>query len=183
MQNIALIYDNKNDATIKVAHLLGNALRTHSCKVSMCHSENVSGTFFSNVDMIVFGSASSFGNVSSNFMRFMESTNSFWYEQPWRNKFAAGFTVTQCNTIYKLSTLHTIQDFAAYHGMHWVSLGVLPRFICGQQSDGQNRLSCYAGLAMEYVNNGATIEFHAGDLLTLELFAKRISEIKIKSNL
>ena len=59
--------------------------------------------------------------------------------------------------------------------MNWISLGVLPRYINDEQTDGQNRLASYIGL-MAQCDNGQTVvnPLHPGDQLTAELFALRI---------
>lgn len=148
-----------------VAHLI--EVSEAALKIELLHSS----------DTIVFGSPTHFGNVSSAFQRFMEWTWSFWYQQPWKNKLAAGFTVSSTCNGDKLNTLLNLSLFAAQHGMIWISLGVLPRFINGEQTDGQNRLASYLGLMVQS-NNGAEIrEFHPGDILTTELFAQRILDI------
>ena len=62
--------------------------------------------------------------------------------------------------------------------MHWVSLGVLPRYINDVQTDGQNRLASYLGLTIQCDNSQERVDpFHTGDLLTIELFAQRLIEV------
>jgi len=178
MRNICVVYDSGNNAMEMAARLLCDVFRKEGSNASAYDAVTVDPGVFHDVDTLVFGSRCSFGTVSADFKSFMESTEDFWYQQPWRNKFAAGFTLSSCNSMYKLNTLQVLEQFAAYHGMHWIGLGVLPRFVCGQQSEGQNRFSCHAGLAIQYTDMGSSVEFHPGDLLTLELFAMRILEIK-----
>ena len=182
MRNICVVYNSADNAIEVAARLLCDAFRKEGAKASAYDTVSNNVKVLHEADTLIFGSRCSFGTVSADFKRFMESTEDFWYQQPWRNKFAAGFTLSACNSMYKLNTLQTLERFAAYHGMHWISLGVLPRFVCGQQSEGQNRFSCYAGLAMEYTTIGSSIEFHPGDLLTMELFAKRVFEIQTNNN-
>ena len=179
--NISLVFDSASDAQTAAASLLRDAFEKQGAVARVYDALAVDVQKLSLADCIVFGSPLSFGTVTANVKRFMEGTEAFWYQQPWTNKFAAGFTTSSCHSIYKVTTLQTLELFAAYHGMQWISLGVLPRYICGQQSDGQNRFACYTGLALEYTAVNDSVEFHPGDLLTLELFAKRISEIIINT--
>lgn len=178
MRKISIIYDGKKHVG-KAAQLLAEAFENGGANTTATDVLNLDYELVNNADTIVFGSASSFGTVSATFKAFMESTESFWYRQPWKNKFAAAFTVSCCNSADKLNTLQTLSLFGAYHGMQWISLGILPRFVSGQQSDGQNRFSCYSGLMLQAMDNSEDAEFHTGDLLTLELFVKRILEINL----
>lgn len=178
MRKISIIYDG-NKHVGKAAQLLAEVFQNAGVAVTTQEISNLDYESLSTTDTMVFGSASSFGTVSADFKAFMESTEEFWYQQPWKNKFAAAFTVSLCNSADKLNTLQTLSLFGAYHGMQWISLGVLPRFVGGQQTDGQNRFSCYSGLMLQAMGNGSDTEFHSGDLLTLELFVKRILEINL----
>jgi NAD(P)H dehydrogenase (quinone) len=180
-RKISIIYDN-SPYVAKAAKLFAAAVepgQVHLVNIISCEPESRA---LAEADTIIFGCHSSFASVSAEFKQFMESTEESWYRQPWRNKFAAGFTVSTCNAADNLIALQTLSLFAAYHSMNWISLGVLPRFVCGQQSDGQNRLSAFTGLAMQTVSSDVDAEFHTGDLLTLELFAKRILQININHN-
>jgi NAD(P)H dehydrogenase (quinone) len=108
----------------------------------------------------------------------MEETGAFWYKQLWKNNLAVAFTVS--STVYgdKLNTLQSIATSAAQHSMHWINLGILPRFLNNEQTDGQNRLSTCFGLMMQSDNSKECVApFNPGDLLTLELFARRIMEV------
>jgi NAD(P)H dehydrogenase (quinone) len=175
---ISIIHDGHHCAE-KAAGLLAVALQPSAVSLSTVRSIEAENKSFADADTIIFGSYSSFGTVSSDFKRFMESTQPFWYRQPWKNKYATGFTVSECNSADKLLTLQTLALFAAYHGMNWISLGILPRYVSGQQSDGQNRSSTFTGLALQVTGSQPDPEFHTGDLLSLELFAKRLLQLNI----
>lgn len=179
--NISLVFDGGSQAQNTAANLLCDAFQKNGAVAEVHDALSLEVKKLAKADAIVFGSPSSFGTVTANIKRFMEATEAAWYQQPWLDKFAAGFTTSSCHSIYKVSTLQTLELFAAYHGMQWVNLGILPRFIFGQQSEGQNRYSCYTGLALEYTATNESIEFHPGDLLTLELFAKRVTDIVTKN--
>lgn len=173
---ISIIHDD-NQHVEKAAGLLALALQPYAVSLFTARAIEAENMSFADADIIIFGSYSSFGTVSADFKHFMESTQPFWYSQPWKNKYAAGFTVSECNSADKLLTLQTLALFAAYHGMNWISLGILPRYVSGQQSDGQNRSSTFTGLALHATGSPADAEFHTGDLLTLELFAKRLLQL------
>ncbi|HJW17626.1 MAG TPA: flavodoxin family protein [Flavisolibacter sp.] len=169
-------YGHTEQAAIQLADLLeANQVEVNAISVGEVYSK---WQLLHDSDMIVFGCPTLFGNVSSGFKTFMEETGAFWYRQLWKNKLAAGFTVSSTSGGDKLNTLQSIALFAAQHSMHWVSLGVLPRFLNDHQTDGQNRLASYLGLMMQTDNAQKQVaSFHSGDLLTMELFAKRLTEV------
>jgi multimeric flavodoxin WrbA len=125
-------------------------------------------------DTIVFGCPSYFGNISSGFKQFMELPSNFWYNQPWKDKLAAGFTVSSTRGGDKLYTLISLALFAAQHSMNWISQGVTPRYCNNEQTEGQNRMGSYLGLMIQSDNARELSPPHPGGILTTELFAKRI---------
>lgn len=186
MQNaiISIIYHSINGHTEKAAELLGSFLQSPHVMLHLIRTEDVAGRWadLHASDTIIFGSPTYFGNVSAAFKAFMESTGSFWYRQTWKNKFAGAFTVSSTVCGDKANTLQSIAIFAAQHAMHWINLGVLPRFCNDQQTDGQNRLASYQGLMIQSDNSNARVEpFQSGDVLTIELFANRILDVTLGS--
>jgi len=47
-----------------------------------------------------------------------------WVAQPWKDKFAAGFTNSASMNGDKLSTLHGLFTLGRQHGMLWIGLGM-----------------------------------------------------------
>lgn len=175
-QQISIIYDSLHSSTAHAAASLGGALLAKGLSVDLHDTMSPDFTVLAEAQAIVFGCHTSFGTVSASFKQFMESTKVFWYQQPWKNKLAAGFTVSSSTSGDKLNTLQTLALFAAQHGMLWASTGVLPRFICGEQTEGQNRFSSFLGVMLQSCENEPQ-GFHTGDLLTLDLFANHIYEL------
>ena len=177
---ISIIYHSNHGHTEQAAKLFAHFMQSKDIHVHVIHVSEVSDVWqlLHDSDTIVFGCPTLFGNVSSKFKAFMEETGAFWYKQLWKNKLAAAFTVSSTVNGDKLNTLQSIAMFAAQHSMHWINLGILPRFLNGEQTDGQNRLSSYLGLMMQSDNSQEYVApFNPGDLLTLELFARRIIEV------
>jgi multimeric flavodoxin WrbA len=186
---IAIVYHSGFGHTAQVAKLLAETMQAHSQKVAinLMNTDDAINNLESlhSADTIIFGSPTYFGSVSANFKKFMEATGTFWYKQLWKDKLAAGFTNSSTSNGDKLATINTLSLFAAQHSMLWISQGILPRFICDQQTDGQNRLGSYLGLMTQSDNDLKQVnQMHPGDRLTAELFAKRIVDITIhlKSN-
>ncbi len=177
---IAVVFHSEKGHTRQLAGFLADQLHSSTTCVHLLTVQEAEQNFelLHLADMIVFGCPTYFGNVSAGFKLFMEKTGAFWYQQLWKNKLAAAFTISATTNGDKLNTLFSIATFAAQHGMHWINLGVLPRFINDEQTDGQNRMASYIGLMAQCNNSQTAMQpLHAGDQLTAELFAKRLVEV------
>jgi len=179
---ISIAYHTRYGHTEQIANILAENMQT---KHSAVHLVNVAEAkenlhFLNSSDTIVFGCPTCFGNVSAGFKEFVEYTGEFWYQQTWKDKLAAGFTVSPTNTGDKLNTLVSLALFAAQHSMIWISQGIMPRFCNNMQTEGQNRLASYLGLMVQSDSAKQAGLMHPGDLLTTELFAKRILDLTLK---
>ena len=56
----------------------------------------------------------------------------------------------------------------------------MPRYCNNEQTDGQNRMDSYLGLMIQSDNTREVNPSHPGDVLTTELFAKRILDVTFK---
>ena len=181
---ITIVYHSGFGHTKQVAMLLAETMRQRSNAVSVKLLNVLEAIDNPDIlhasDTIVFGTPTYFGNVSAEFKKFMESTGGFWFKQAWKDKLAAGFTNSSSTNGDKLATLNALSLFAAQHSMIWVSQGILPRYICDQQTDGQNRLASYLGLMTQSDNNLTDVKaMHSGDILTAEMFAQRIVDVTL----
>ncbi|MBL7932824.1 MAG: flavodoxin family protein [Bacteroidia bacterium] len=184
---ITIVYHSGFGHTRMVAELLAETMNSESVQVHVLNTQEATLSIekLHEADTIIFGSPTYFGTFSAEFKKFMEETGKFWYKQTWKDKLAAGFTVSATLNGDKLNTLNDMSLFAAQHGMLWISQGVLPRFINDFQTDGQNRLGSYLGLMIQSDNSVSSVKnLHPGDRLTLELFAERVLSLtkKLKSN-
>ncbi len=180
---ISVVYHSSKGHTSQLAAELAEQMTTDYTQVHLLSVEEAVTNFelLHNSDTIVFGSPTYFGNVSAAFKQFMESSGKFWYKQLWKNKLAAGFTISSTANGDKNNTLQSLLLFAAQHSMNWISLGILPRFLNDEQTDGQNRLGSYIGLMAQSDNSQTVVRpLHPGDQLTAELFALRIVEVTLK---
>lgn len=180
---ITVLYHSNGGHTKQLAAFLAEQLKTDHTLVQLLSTEEAVENFepLHQSDTIVMGCPTYFGNVSAAFKTFMERTGSFWFRQLWKNKLAAAFTISSTTGGDKLNTLQALHIFASQHSMNWIPLGVLPRFINDEQTDGQNRLAGYIGL-MAQCDNGQNVvhPLHPGDQLTAELFAQRIVEVTLR---
>jgi NAD(P)H dehydrogenase (quinone) len=127
-------------------------------------------------ETLVFGCPTYMGSVSAEFKKFMEVTGKFWYQQKWKDKFAAGFTNSSTANGDKLNTLQQLSIFAAQHSMLWISSGILPKFESDKQLEEPSGLGSYLGLMTLSDNSSKELNPPKG-LQTAELFGQRIAQI------
>jgi len=124
-------------------------------------------------DAIVFGSPTYMGGPAAQFKAFADATVEAWFTQAWRDKLAAGFTVSGSPSGDKFSTLQYFHTLAMQHGMIWVGLGELPA-----QENGINRLGSWAGVMAKSEPDSPEIELN--DKLTGEVLGERIAGLLLK---
>jgi NAD(P)H dehydrogenase (quinone) len=126
-------------------------------------------------DAIIFGAPTYMSGPAAQFKAFADATVGSWFNQKWKDKLAAGFTISGTPSGDKLATLQFFQAFAMSHSMIWVSLGELP-----SQPNGVNRLGSWVG-AMGQANQEPTdVAPNAEDKLTAERLGTRVSSLATK---
>ena len=123
-------------------------------------------------DAVIFGSPTYMGGPSGQFKTFADALGGRWYGSAWKDKIAAGFTVSSGPSGDKLSTLHYFFTLAMQLGMVWVGLTDLP-----MNDKGINRLSSYSGAMGQAGQEAVDVAPNAADKLTGELLGKRIATI------
>lgn len=122
-------------------------------------------------DAIIFGSPTYMGGPSGQFKAFADATAERWFGQKWKNKLAAGFSVSSSPAGDKFSTLQYFQTLAMQHGMIWIGLGELP-----MQPNGVNRLGSYAGVTAQAGMESPDAAPTEADQLTGQLLGRRVAE-------
>jgi NAD(P)H dehydrogenase (quinone) len=124
---------------------------------------------------VIFGSPTYMGSSSAAFKGFMDGSVKYWGK--WRDKLAAGFTVSASQSGDKLGTLQQLSVFAAQHQMLWVSLGLMPGNNSSTTSPSDlNRLGSFLG-AMAQANADQGAEgVTASDRLTARSLGGRVAE-------
>lgn len=108
-------------------------------------------------DAIIFGAATYMGAASAAFHTFAEASSRRWFSHVRVDKFAAGFTNSGAKSGDKTSTLSYFATLAAQHGMHWISLGLIPGWGSTKGSeDDVNRLGFFVGAGTQSPNRGRT---------------------------
>ncbi len=126
-------------------------------------------------DAIVFGSPTYMGNVSGPFKTFMDASSKPWFEQKWKDKLAAGFTISGSPSGDKLNTLQSLMIFAMQHGMVWVGNAEMPN-----QEEGINRLGSFTGLMAQAGQVAPEVEPNAADRRSAERLGQRIATATIR---
>lgn len=113
------------------------------------------------------------GGPAAQFKAFADATVGSWFGQKWRDKVAAGFTVSGAPSGDKLSTLQYLHTLAMQHGMIWVGTGELPG-----QPNGVNRLGSWIGaMALAQPSESPEVAPNREDQLSGELLGKRVAYI------
>lgn len=126
-------------------------------------------------DAIIFGSPTYMGGPAAQFKAFADATGGRWFAGAWRDKLAAGFTVSSGPSGDKLSTLHYFFTLAMQLGMIWIGLPELPL-----NDKGVNRLSSYSGVMGQAGQEPPDVAPNAADKLTGELLGRRVAEFALK---
>ena len=126
-------------------------------------------------DAIIFGSPTYMGGPAAQFKAFADATGGRWYTSAWRDKLAAGFTVSSGPSGDKLSTLHYFFTLAMQHGMVWIGFPETP-----MNDRGINRLSSYSGVMGQAGQESPEVAPNEADKLTGELLGRRVAEFARK---
>jgi len=180
---IAVVYHSGYGHTEKLASAVTNGAKKHGAKAVMY---SVDGSFneweeLEKADAIIFGSPTYMGSVSAQFKAFMDasSTNVFYPDFKWKNKVAAGFTVSASQSGDKSETLSQFSIFAAQHAMHWVNLGLPPANNSSKGTNKElNRLGYWLGAAAQAnADEGAEVAPPQADLLTASHLGERVAQV------
>lgn len=188
IKQISIIYFTGSGSTGKFAEAIGNGASTITGAdvklISIDGSSIVEGRYINDTvirqldesDAIIFGAPTYMGGVAAQFKAFADATIGSWSQQKWRDKIAAGFTVSGTPSGDKLSTLQYLQALAMQHGMVWIGTGEMP-----MQPNGINRLGTWLG-AMAQSERNQNKPIHDDDIISAEAFGKRVATLTIKMN-
>jgi NAD(P)H dehydrogenase (quinone) len=133
-------------------------------------------------DGIIFGAPTYMGSASAPMKAFMDASSKVWFTMGWKDKIAAGFTVSASQSGDKLSTLNQFVTFAMQQGMIWIGTGMMPGNNSSKGSvEDLNRLGSATGL-MSQANADQGVEgIAASDFKTAEAFGARVAQFAVKN--
>lgn len=119
-------------------------------------------------DVLVMGSPTYMGGPAAQFKSFADASSERWFQQKWRGKLAAGFSVGSNANGDQTHTLQYFSVLAGQHSMLWCGLD-----LSGVNARAElNRLGCENGLTV-HARNGALVE---SDLLTARYYGQHIAQ-------
>jgi NAD(P)H dehydrogenase (quinone) len=180
MSSVAIVYHSGFGHTQALAEAVASGVRTvpgSTASLIPVADAEARAAELDAADAIIFGSPTYMGGLSAEFAKFKDWTSSRWMQGAWRNKLAAGFTVSASWNGDKHNTLYQLLTLAVQHGMVWVGLGLPPgnNSSTGSIAD-LNRLGASIG-AMGQANADQGVEgIAASDFKTFEALGRRVAE-------
>lgn len=181
MPSIAVVYHSGYGHTAVVAQSVAvGAARVTGTEVHLVPVDEAEAkaAILDAADAIIFGSPTYMGSATAKFHEFMEATSKIWYGRGWKDKLAAGFTVSASQSGDKLNTLIQLAVFAAQHGMLWVGNDLLPGNNNSKGSvEDLNRLGSFLGaMAQANADEGPDVAPPHSDRKTAERLGERVAE-------
>jgi NAD(P)H dehydrogenase (quinone) len=184
MSKVAIVYHSGFGHTQVLAESAAQGVRDAGAEPILLRVEDAAQDFtplldaVKDADAAIFGAPTYMGDLSATFRAFAEASAKSWFTQDWKDKLAAGFTVSNSASGDKLHSLNSLAVFAAQHGMVWVSTGLLPGTAVGKTGpEDINRLGSFLGAMAQSENSPASdANPPAGDHLTVRHLGKRVAE-------
>lgn len=126
-------------------------------------------------DAVIFGSPTYMGGPAAQFKAFADASGKRWMKGTWKDKLAAGFTVSGSPSGDKLSTLHYFFSLSMQHMMVWVGLAE-----SAYNDTGINRLGSYSGAMAQAGQEPPDEAPSEPDKLTGESLGRRVAEWALK---
>jgi len=182
MTTISIVYHSGSGHTTKLAEAVakgaGSVADVKVQTIALSGKDIIEGRYknaavleqLDTSDAIIFGSPTYMGGPSGQFKTFADATAERWFGGKWRDKLAAGFTVSMGPSGDKLSTLHYFFTLAMQHGMVWIGMPELP-----MNDKGINRLSSYSGVMAQAGQESPEVAPNEADKLTGEILGRRVA--------
>lgn len=124
-------------------------------------------------DAIIFGSPTYMGMASWQFKKVADASSKRWFSSAWKDKIAAGFTISASPSGDKLSTIQYFITLAMQHGMIWVGQPAM--------NDGTiNRIGSNSGLMAQVGPTSPAADIPEGDLDTARQYGQRVAQVAKK---
>lgn len=172
-KQVCIVYHSPYGHTELVARAIADGARqVANTQVHVMSVEQVDWHALDHADVIIFGSPTYMGSVTSGFKLFMDATSKRWKNRMWVGKLAAGFANSGGLSGDKLAVLQQICLFAMQHGMLWSGIPLMPT---GHTENDLNRLSGFLGLMTQSDNAPVEETPPKGDIETAKWFGKYLA--------
>jgi NAD(P)H dehydrogenase (quinone) len=182
MTKVAVVYHSGYGHTEVLAHKAAQGVRdggADAVLIALDGQHDLSAVVdrVSEADAVIFGSPTYMGDVSAAFKAFAEASSRALGQGAWKDKLAAGFTVSHSFAGDKGRTIESMATLAAQHGMVWVSLGVPPPAVTAAERGPAtlNRVGGFLGALAQADNGPADITPPEGDRETVRLLGERVA--------
>jgi multimeric flavodoxin WrbA len=173
MSLLAIVFHSGYGHTkVMAERIRSGAISVQGTEVLLIPVEEIDAhwTDLERADAMVFGSPTYMGNVSGPFKMFMDASSKPWLAQKWKDKLAAGFTISGSPSGDKLNTLQSLMIFAMQHGMLWVGNAEMPG-----NEEGINRLGSFSGVMAQAGQVAPEVEPNEADRKSAEHLGQRVA--------
>lgn len=175
--NVAIVFASGYGHTKAVAEAVAEGANgVEGVTATLYHLPEVDWDALDQADAIIFGSPTYMGNVSAPFAQFKDDSSKRWFSQAWKNKVAAGFTVSASWSGDKNITMTTLQILALQHGMVWVGLDLMPGNNSSAGSpDDLNNVGATSGLFVQANADQGNEGIRESSFATARHFGQRVA--------
>ena len=174
MTQIAVLYHSGYGHTQRVAQYVAEGAGADLIAIDA--NGNISDADWAALDAadaIIFGSPTYMGMASWQFKKIADASSKRWFSSAWKDKIAAGFTISASPSGDKLSTIQYFITLSMQHGMIWVGQPAL--------NDGTiNRIGSNSGLMAQVGPTSPAADIPEGDLDTARQYGQRVAQVAKK---
>jgi len=184
MVKVSIVYDSSfKGQTAALAETVAEGARSvEGADVHVIHVDQVSDHWptLHTSDAIIFGSPTYIGSVSGKFKLFIEQlAGEVWLKRMWKNKLAAGFTISAGRSGDKLNCLTQMVIFASQMAMIWVPQHVLGgNYSTAGSEEDLNRMAGYLGvMAQANIDEPAEVSPPESDRETARQHGRHVTQV------
>ena len=184
MVSVSIVYDSsfKGQTEVLAKCVLEGVNSVDNIKGHIIHVKDVDehwNTLHAS-QAIIFGSPTYIGGVTGQFKLFIEKlAGEVWLKRMWKNKFAAGFTISAGRSGDKLNCLTDMVIFASQMAMIWIPQHILGgNYSTAGSEDDLNRMAGYLGvMAQGNIDESAELSPPESDKETARMHGRHVAQI------
>jgi len=184
---ISIVYDSSfKGQTAVLARCISEGIESvDDVESRLIHVDDVADNWevLHSSQAIIFGSPTYIGSVSGKFKLFIEQlAGEVWLKRMWKNKIAAGFTVSAGRSGDKLNCLTQMVIFACQMAMIWVPQQVIGgNYSTAGSEEDLNRMGGYLGLmAQANIDESAESSPPESDRETARMHGRHVAQVTVQ---